>query len=360
MHCELVVPGLLARHLIEPGDLPPMPALERLLARAHARESDEITPEDWLAHALGMGTGTLPAGVLARASMAQAVPGPEEIWLRLDPVHLKLGRESLTLLPGVALDLRMGEAQTLCASLSAHFGNLFAQGPIPASADAWCARLHRPTGAGHAPPIALCGTDVDAHLRTGDLPAFWHAFMNEAQMLLHTHPVNEAREARGELPVNSVWPWGAGALVEEDAPPEARLQAAPLPWTSVTATDPTAAGLASACARRHAPLPVHAASWLTACGDEGRHLVWLDQLRAPASLGEHERWIEHCAMLERAWFVPLLDALSTARIGMISLHVPDLPGCTSFELARADLRRFWRRIRPLSHHMRARHADGDG
>ena len=36
--------------------------------------------------------------------------------------------------------------------------------------------------------------------------------MNEAQMILHTHPVNAEREARGMPAVNSVWLWGGGTL----------------------------------------------------------------------------------------------------------------------------------------------------
>jgi hypothetical protein len=35
---------------------------------------------------------------------------------------------------------------------------------------------------------------------------------NEMQMLLYTHPVNDARAARGVLPVNSFWLSGTGAL----------------------------------------------------------------------------------------------------------------------------------------------------
>jgi hypothetical protein len=35
---------------------------------------------------------------------------------------------------------------------------------------------------------------------------------NEMQMLLYTHPVNDARSARGVLPVNSFWLSGTGAL----------------------------------------------------------------------------------------------------------------------------------------------------
>jgi hypothetical protein len=34
--------------------------------------------------------------------------------------------------------------------------------------------------------------------------------MNEAQMILHDHPVNARRAARGLPPANSVWLWGFG------------------------------------------------------------------------------------------------------------------------------------------------------
>ena len=53
-------------------------------------------------------------------------------------------------------------------------------------------------------------------------------------MLLHAHPVNEAREARGELPINSLRLWGAG-----------RARAARNSrWQSVAADDPAVRGAA--------------------------------------------------------------------------------------------------------------------
>ena len=56
----------------------------------------------------------------------------------------------------------------------------------------------------------------------------WHSILNEIQMVLHEHPVNEAREGRGEPPVNSVWLWGAGPMPGDvDAP-----------FQSVSANDP--------------------------------------------------------------------------------------------------------------------------
>jgi hypothetical protein len=50
--------------------------------------------------------------------------------------------------------------------------------------------------------------------------------------------------------------------------------------------------------------------------------------------------------LEQRWFAPLLAALREGRIGMLSVHIPDAG--ESWETTRTDLRRFWRRPRPLA------------
>jgi hypothetical protein len=92
-------------------------------------------------------------------------------------------------------------------------------------------------------------------------------------------------------------------------------------------------------------LPAGAAAWLDRAPEEGRHLLVLDALRAPAALQDpavHEERLHH---LEAAWFAPLLDALRAGRIGMATVHVPEAG--LSFETVRGDLRRFWRRPRAL-------------
>src|SRR5262249_54145553 len=98
-------------------------------------------------------------------------------------------------------------------------------------------------------------------------------------------------------------------------------------WQSVTSNDPLALGLARNSGAAPRSLPGGAAQWLAS--DEGRHLVILD---ADPSL-------------EDSWFAPLGSALRHGRIGMLSLHIPDAG--LSFETIRGDLRRFWRRPRPL-------------
>jgi hypothetical protein len=66
----------------------------------------------------------------------------------------------------------------------------------------------------------------------------------------------------------------------------------------------------------------------------------LDGLRAPLALEQDVN--ETISAFERDWIAPLLGALRSGRIGMVSLHAPDGAQALSFETIRGDLRRFWR------------------
>ena len=107
-----------------------------------------------------------------------------------------------------------------------------------------------------------------------------------------------------------------------------------------------AAGFAQLAGMRHRPLPANAAEWLDRAPLEGRHLVVLDALRSVFALGGAEQHAERLAALEARWFAPLLAALRSDRIGMVTIHAPD--SGRSYETVKSDLRRFWRRARPLA------------
>jgi len=200
----------------------------------------------------------------------------------------------------------------------------------------WCLRTAGEGALESLPPLELAGQEVDAVLPRGTEAARWHALMNEIQMVLHEHPLNAERERRGDPPINSVWLWGAGRL---PAAPEAS-------WHSVTADDALAAGLARIARIRWQALPGSASEWLESAPREGRHLVVLDSLRAALALGGADSHVQRLTTLESRWFAPLLEALRGDRIGMITVHVPDAGD--GYETVRSDLRRFWRRTRPLA------------
>jgi hypothetical protein len=295
VHVELIVPDLLAV-----PEATRLPALELLLARGRGIASEQQNYEAWLGEAFGV--EPLPAGALTASA--------EGFWLRADPVHLRLMRDSMLLLP--VSGLRPDEAGQLVATLNRHFaGTHEFRCPHP---DCWVVRT-APAAIDTLPTRELAGKDIDAHLPG----APWPALLNEIQMALHEHPVNERRE----VPVNSVWLWGAGALPASAAGP----------WRSVTADEPVALGLARLAGIRHRSPPRTAHAWLAEMPEDGHHLVALEAAHAT---------------LEADWFAPLLAALKSGRIGLLTLHAPEA-GLT-FEIARPDLRRFWRRARAVADH----------
>jgi hypothetical protein len=114
----------------------------------------------------------------------------------------------------------------------------------------------------------------------------------------------------------------------------------------VSAADPVARGFARLAGARELALPESGTAWLQAAADDGRHLIVLDALRAPHALARAAEYRECVEALEARWFAPLLAALRSGRIGMVTLRVPDAGGA-AFETIRGDLRRFWRRPRAL-------------
>ncbi|MDA0225460.1 MAG: hypothetical protein O2975_05020 [Proteobacteria bacterium] len=332
MHVEIVLPGFAGTPpaAAERLPLPRVPALELLCGRGRRRATDAGTLEDWLGAAFGLEADTLPTGALSAHGAGLPTEG---LWARADPVHLRLLREGMALMPAAAFTLEDAEADALCASLNAHFKDALTLHVI--RPDTWSARiagLGAPIGQA---PRALAGADVDRNLPGGTDAARWHALMNESQMLLHDHPVNEAREARGEPAVNSLWPWGAGPLPARAAGP----------WQSVMADDPCVPGLARLAGLRAVAARAGAEAWRAHTPDTGRQLVVLEALRTPRALGDSAALGEALAALEAAWFAPLLAALRADQIGMLTLHLPEAG--LAFETTRGDLRRFWRRARAL-------------
>lgn len=195
-----------------------LPHLERLLGRLQPEAtfgSDEwsLTPphERALAEALGWRAADGLYPFAARQAQADGLaPAPQDGgWALLTPAHWHVGAEVVSLLHPDDLQLDAGDSRAL----------LDAVRPLLES-EGW--RLHwgAPTRwyAVHASLAALPSPSLDRVIgRNVDpwLPAVAGArpvrrLQAEVQMLLHTHPLNAAREARGALPVNSFWLSGCG------------------------------------------------------------------------------------------------------------------------------------------------------
>src|SRR3989440_2500701 len=326
MHCELYIPDFFPLEGLPRANS--LAAAETLIARGRRTRRALVSREAWLFGRFGVPRQrdwpVAPYTLLADGG----APGPH-YWMRADPVHLQVGRDSLDLADSAAFEVSRAESQALVDALNRHFGQTMLFQPLrPAR---WYLRLEKAPDVQTTPAAAARGVAIDEKLPSGPDAMRFHALMNEAQMLLHEHPVNAEREARGEPALNSIWFWGGGVIAAAKA----------RPFSAVIAGDPLAHGLALAAGIPALALPQDAGSALAALGGEGRVLVVLN---VPREAQPRERR----AALERDWFLPLLAALKSGGIGMLTLHLCGADSLLEVETVRSDLRYFWRLRKPLS------------
>jgi hypothetical protein len=157
-------------------------------------------------------------------------------------------------------------------------------------------------------------------------------------MLLHAHPVNQARGAAGRPQVNSLWPWGGGRLPElgDDS-------VGTKPHDALWSGDPVARGIARLLEIKSTGLPAGFSGTTSRAP-----LALFDALEQPARVGDGVVWRERLAYFEAAWLAPALDALRGGRLDALQLLAPGDFAAAELQVSRHDLWKFWRKPRELS------------
>ncbi|WP_269533159.1 hypothetical protein [Chitinimonas sp. BJYL2] len=270
----------------------------------------------WPLQALGLaGAG------MAQAGLAMDMPDAQDgHWLRADPVHLRADRDRALLFDATLLAISQSEADALVTSLNqlyAEDGMRF-HAPTPSR---WYVQLPQPADCLTTPLHAVVGQNIHQHLPTGPRALQWHKLLNEMQMLLYTHPVNDLREQSGRPTVNSIWLWGEGPVVRVGAPTCHTLHA--------RAFDIRA--LAHAAGVVICDLPD---SLDQAAPDS---IVWLDNLSEFARRGDVTGWQAALADLQTRWLGPAMQSEG------LNLILPGHRQGLSVRISRADRWKIWRR-----------------
>jgi hypothetical protein len=270
-----------------------LPQVRALLAALHEVERDTAEPsslspphERARARAIGWPSadGSLPGAALE--ARARGLATADRAWGLITPAHWHLGTEQVSLVDPAALALDEATSRQFFDAVH-HLFDSEGYGLYYAAPLRWYLSHASLDGLATASPDRVIGRPVDAWLGHDPRARRVRRLQSEVQMLLHTHPVNEHREAAGHLAVNSFWLSGCGVLQPTPgAEPEIddRLRAPALAedwpaWSSAWAaldTGPLAAGLARL--RRGEP-------WrLTLCGER----AWV--AFEPARVGLMRRW----------------------------------------------------------------------
>ena len=186
------------------------PPLASWLARGDRLPDLKSGREAALRSAFAFPGATLPVAALTRSIDAGDAAGTP--WVRADPCHVMVDAVAVRMLAWSNLGLSAEESSELARALRPLFGD--AGFPLEvATPDRWYLRC--PRGARlpqFADPADVLGADLLPHFPRGENERQWRHLLNEAQVILHNHPVNAARAQRGQLTANSVWFWGAGEL----------------------------------------------------------------------------------------------------------------------------------------------------
>lgn len=196
-----------------------LPNLARLLGRLEPVSRDEGTAETRsppheraLAAARGWhgADGTLPFA--AHAASADGVATSDLAWGLVTPAHWQLGRDHATMIDPARLDLPEADSRALFAAVRELFES---EGFVATwgAAERWYVGRAELQGFATASLDRVIGRNVDGWLgeTRSAMGRLVRRLQSEAQLVFHAHPVNEAREARGEPVVNSFWLSGCGS-----------------------------------------------------------------------------------------------------------------------------------------------------
>jgi hypothetical protein len=265
-----------------------LPNLEALLAHGAVERRDPgdewtlaMPHERVLARALGWEPGDEPLPWAARAAVADGIDVGAMPWGLLTPAHWRVGSDAVLLADPALLALGETDSRALFDAVHPWFESegfaLVWGAPLrwyashPSLAHLAAASIER-----------VIGRNVDRWLPAQPEARLVRRLQNEAQMLLHRHPLNEARTEGGALAVNSFWLSGCGVFrpaATHDAVIDDRLRAPALAedWL----------GWAAAWQALDATLTARPLTRLTLCGERaavtlavGRPTWWRRAARA--------------------------------------------------------------------------------
>lgn len=301
---HLIIPGAVLPHDAGAA-LPPLtPNLRALLAAmapAERIECGEDAPSTPFELALAQANGLLGGpGYLPWAAFETGSTGLPCAFIKL--CHWQVGADHVRLSPPEDLALDEETSQALLAAMAPYFLEdgitLAPYGKLPgiglATGEIFrtlrCVSMDTQMGR-HLTRAVLDGAGTPA--------ATLRRLQNEMQMLLYTHPANEARQQQRLAPVNSFWVTGAGVLdhvvpIAQDVRVESRLYAPASRRDAAAHAQAWQAVDADSCAALLALLRAGGEARLTLCGDRAA------QSFVPAEFGLWTQF-KHVLGLQPIW-----------------------------------------------------------
>jgi hypothetical protein len=250
------------------------------------------------------------------ALMGEEAQQASGYWFVVHPVHFVLQRDYFTLSDAVRLNA--DELKLLATSLNQHFAQDALRFLPSKAGDFLYLHVNGDVDVSTYSLAEAMGRDVGKHMPSGKDGMKFQSLLNEVQMLLHDHPINQAIEGRGLLAVNSLWLSGGGGF-------EAINPSAQKPAFQLFANDALSMGLAKWSGISNGLVKDYASLKLS---------------------GDAVIVLANNSNLESDWFAPMLKSLKQKELETLRCHF-DVHGMTfTLHLKPRDTWKFWRKLKP--------------
>ena len=265
----------------------------------------------------------VPIAQLRAQKMPELVTA-KRLWC-LDPVYVQIDKEDAVLQANDQLELGEEEAQRLIEDINVHFE----QDSIKLH---YCSRhqwvLEADFELSTTSLSSVLFNPISTYQPTGPDEKQWRNLINEVQMLLYRHPLNQAREEQGVMPVNSLWLWGGGRSFYYKNKIDC-----------VFSDDGWVADIASACDITHQAVKQLEAGIL---GQPLVLVVCLDQL-AGVKRNDMFAWLDSLYRLENEILKVLMVLVLENKLDSITI----ISDTISIQVTKKTLTRWWRRVKPM-------------
>ena len=327
---HLIVPGICGP-LADTHSLRSSPAIKRwlrTLSQSRCRESADNV-NDVIAEILNLKLERdFPSAALTL--LANDLYDPEMFYMHADPVHLQADMDHAVLTSSIDLDIKQQESSVLCEALNSHFyqdGLTF----FALNKDQWFVSSKHEINMKTTPLVEATARNVNFLLPAGEDSTRWKQLLTEAQMLMHAHVLNLAREDAGLFNINSLWFHGSGALVGLSADTV----------DTICSQDDMLKGLAThiQCEFIDVPDSVNAYADYFLSREHGtRNVLELSQLEHLVNYTDVSLWMAGHEELLQQWVYPLLKIMNKNAITVV------LYPCHGkrYQFSKYDGLKFWR------------------
>lgn len=241
------------------------------------------------------GEGSVPLAALEAHRYRLA---PSAHWLIAQPIECQADKQSVYCLGSTHLAITHEEVAHLLDTINQHLqmDGLRLYAPTP---DHWLLAMDKPVTMDTLPLAQVLNQDI-ARCMPKQMPQDWKRLFVELEMLLHQHPVNQARVKQGQPKINACWFSGGGELKAMNSQAQ----------TALLSDDPLICTLGEWVYAQTTVLPQNYAAAHAFCEKDIQHMV-IDTAS------------ESLADFEAQWLGPVMDAVANKQIAHLEIYAGD-------------------------------------